>query len=393
MLEPVPGADHGILSELVRCGLEAGDGLSHRPVADDVEARLETPLGAVHDVLGDLVAVEVEVAGRLGVGVRRVHAGGARPDSAVDTEVSGEAVQPLGHRVHVSPEQLAPVGHHLGHGRVGRDRPEQREVGERCDVRGVELVDRRDAVRGRPLQGDAQCPLAVARAPEPVSHGAGGVMRVAGDQPLAAPPVACADARVVVEQGGRDDGRVGVHTRDVGDPAVDRAVQLGRGEGALFGPGRLVPAVGEQHGRRLVLGGGREQVECLDNGGGTTQVDGLQREAGRGQMRVRVHEAGRDQAAVQVDHLIGLIGVRRGSVVLTDPGHVTVDGEHRRGERSRRAVDAASAQQDTTRWPSRGRAGRGRDGRGHQSYRPASCASRDSKRARTPSWVRSRSTA
>ncbi len=93
VLEPVAGSDDGVSPDLVGGGLEPGDRLFHRPVTDDVEAGLQATLGAEHDVVGDLSAVEVEMATGVTVGVRPMHGGSARPDGSVDAEVSGEPHQ------------------------------------------------------------------------------------------------------------------------------------------------------------------------------------------------------------------------------------------------------------------------------------------------------------
>lgn len=84
-----------------------------------MEAGLDVRAGAVDDVGGDLVAVEVQVTGRVRVGVGRVEGRRTGADGAVHAEVAGRArAAELDGLVHGA--ELAPVADHLRQRQVGR---------------------------------------------------------------------------------------------------------------------------------------------------------------------------------------------------------------------------------------------------------------------------------
>ena len=173
-----------------------GDHLGDGPVADDVEAGLDARLGAGHDVLGDLVGVEVEVAGGLGVGVRRVQGRGAGADRAVHAEVAGGAgAAQLDGRVDARrarpssrpPRAAAPAA-------VSAAAIAKSSGGQMCGR--AELVHHADAVpRRRPGARAGSRPPAADGGSSRNSPSRASVVRVARDQPGRVVPLGVHDRR------------------------------------------------------------------------------------------------------------------------------------------------------------------------------------------------------
>ena len=209
----------------------------------------------------------------------------ARPDRAVDAEVAGEAAQAGSARRRRRRRRAA--------------RPSSRRPrAPACSAAMARSVAKSEngAMCGALSSWTDVMPRAAAwpsatRAPAPgppastarASTVASGVVGVAGDQPLASPAVARGDAWVVVEQGRGDDGRVGVDPRHVGDPAADRAVELGRGERRAAPARSTRPSrrrtAPSTSGLRAANAASRSSASVTERGAG--QVEGLQREAGR----------------------------------------------------------------------------------------------------------------
>ena len=145
------GTDRWCTDDL--CGAaQTLDGGADGVVADAVEARLQTRLRARHEMIADLVVVEVANAPRGVVGVLMVESGGARADGAVHAEVAGQpehgvaARQLDRHRI----GQFAPVADDAQPELVSR-RTDAGEVLDRSEVRAAEIVHGADTELDAPL--------------------------------------------------------------------------------------------------------------------------------------------------------------------------------------------------------------------------------------------------
>ncbi|BFO19803.1 hypothetical protein SHKM778_61910 [Streptomyces sp. KM77-8] len=88
MLDAVPGGPDPGETDLLGGGADTVHDGGHGGVADGVEARLESRLGAGDDMGGDGDGVQVGGAGVTGVGVRLVEARGVRAEGAVREQVA-----------------------------------------------------------------------------------------------------------------------------------------------------------------------------------------------------------------------------------------------------------------------------------------------------------------
>jgi hypothetical protein len=343
VLQPMTCRDDRAPAERLGRGTQPCRDLADSPITDHVEAGLSARPRAGDDVITNPFAVEVQVACRGGVGVGRGHGSRARADRSVDAEVTGIPDDALRRELVV--EELPPVRHDLRQRVLGRDLPDQVEVVERRDVRGVELVQGGDASAGRMLEGEADRMAPVTRAPQAVRDVAGGVVRVALDAPVVGPAVDVCQLGAQSQQGRGDDGGVGVDARDVGGYVTDRVIELGPRRRTTIGPRALVPAVREQHRSTMRRGIGTQSVEGCFTIRCAAQVDRLQGETRRRDMDVCVDEAWCHQAAAELDDLVGIVDLCRCGILIPHPGDEAVDDQHRRRGRHAGRVDAPAAQE------------------------------------------------
>ena len=173
-----------------------------------------------------------------------------------------------------------------------------------------------DAERGRT---GARRALGVAdgrRAKRPERDQAHGVVRLGREPAVRTVARLGRDSGRRREQRRRDDGRVGIHARDVDESAVSRAVEFAGRRCAVLGPVRLVPAVAEHRPPPTRPAVPFDPVERVGQRRGRREVEAGERQAGPRGVGVRIDERRRHECAVEVN---GPFRLREPTRVVTDP--------------------------------------------------------------------------
>ena len=342
MLDPVPGRGHP--------GTEPAAGRSHRRhhligrgVADGVEAGLQPRLGALHDVLGELVGLEAQVAGwcrhrgsadacrRCASRSSRRRTGRRRPRShRARGRWPPRAARPSSRTPRAAPDPGRPAP---------ATPPDPRRW--RSPVRPSRAPPPRRA--RPPAAGPPGAARRVGRADRGQRQLPDGMVGLLGQAPARVVSVETGQLGHRRHQRGRRHRRMRVGAGQVHRAAVAGPVQLGRRRGSPLRPAGLVPARAQHRPSARPGGMVPDGGQQLGEAGAAGQFQAGQRQPGAGRVKVRVDEGRRHQRAGQLHGPVGRQATR--GRLVTDPADPLAVHQQRAGARRPRAVDPSVAQQ------------------------------------------------